>query len=215
MTPQYGPPSQQPYYPPPPARRPGVPAVGVAVIVFFTFVVGGCSGLLVGTAGKAAPEAAKAAKTVTVTAAAPGSKTTASPTEAADQPTKTPPGRQAEDDVFAYTVTKIEESPSVGSGYVAEKAHGKFVLVHVKIHNRADESHSFSASDQRLLSGDIAYTPDTGAAISLGGEGALFERINPGLTINATLIFDVPKNVQPTGMLMRSSSLSDGAKVTL
>lgn len=76
MYPQPGP---APQFQQPPPRRTGLPAGGVFVLVFLAFVLGGCSGLLVGVAGSDSQAAAPKA-TITVTRTRP----VAAPSQSAD-----------------------------------------------------------------------------------------------------------------------------------
>lgn len=127
-------------------------------------------------------------------------------------------GDTVEDGVFAFTVTKVEKGvPEIGEGFLATRAQGQYVLVHLTVKNIGDRAQGFSGAEQKLI--DAAgreFDADLGAAaLAVQDANSLFENINPGNTVNGVLVFDVPKKVRLTAIELHDSPFSNGVTVTL
>ncbi|MEU4823509.1 DUF4352 domain-containing protein [Actinomadura sp. NPDC023710] len=160
-----------------------------------------------------------------VTAA--GLVTACAPTKQAEKrggetPTTTQPakgakiGQSVKDGKFTFVVTKVStRTSSIGPEGVGKKPQGKFVLVNMKVTNHGKEAQTFDGDSQKLLAGDKEYSADTEAAIYLESARSLLEEINPGNTVNGTVIFDVPTEVTPSAIELHDSPFSAGVRVNL
>ena len=85
------------------------------------------------------------------------------------------------------------------------------------VKNISDKAYGFSPSDQKLLDAQgREFEPSTSAQIALGGSDIpVWDNINPGNTVIAKVVFDMPKDAVPTAIELHDSMFSGGAKVTL
>jgi hypothetical protein len=193
----YGPPPG--YVPPPPHRRrkkSSAPLVlgilGVVALVLF----GGCAVLVV-AASNAGNGTGRPARTAAAAATA-------------------KVGQQVADGDMVFTVTKVEERRRVGSGSLGEDAQGVFKLVHVRVRNGGSDTEAFSSSRQTLYDhSGREFEADASAAIYLRDSNSLYEKINPGNTVQGVLIFDVPASATGLVVELHSSIFSRGVKVRL
>ncbi len=123
------------------------------------------------------------------------------------------------DGKFEFVVTGVEKGlASVGDNpYLTEQAQGQFVVVTMTVKNISDKAYGFSPSDQKLLDAQgREFEPSTSAQIALGGSDIpVWDNINPGNTVTAKVVFDMPKDAVPTAIELHDSMFSGGAKVTL
>lgn len=126
-------------------------------------------------------------------------------------------GSAVKDGKFTFTVTKTAPGPKrIGDQYAGKNPQGKFFYVHVTVANHGDKAQYFSGDSQKLLAGGKEYSADTEAAIYLSESSqSLFEEINPGNSVKGIIVYDIPKNVSPTGIELHDSPFSGGVKVTL
>ncbi|MFD1940580.1 DUF4352 domain-containing protein [Nonomuraea mangrovi] len=195
--PQQYPPPPGPGYgyappPPPPPKKSSAPLVLTIVGVVLLLVFGGCA-VLVSNLGNAKR---------TGTAASQGSAGVV--------------GELVQDGDLAFTVLKTERKDRVGSYRFGEEAQGVFLLVHVRVANVGDQSESFFGSRQKLIdAGGREYAASTKAAIYLRDSNSLYEKINPGNSVEGVIVFDIPTSATPTIIELHNSGLSQGAKVKL
>ena len=224
------------YLPPPPPAGPYRPAhpgvgrrksklpwilVGVAAVVLLC--CGGVTavGLLADpppetsdTADAAPQEAVEASTPARTTQDAPDSvKPAQKPADAAGPGV----GDPARDGKFEFVVQTVTcGKASVGSGFLVQEAQGTFCLIKVQVKNIGDEARTFTGANQKAFAGKVEYSNDTGAELAANEQAATFlEEINPGNSVAATLVFDVPKGTKLTAIELHDSAFSGGVTVTL
>ncbi|MEU6565275.1 DUF4352 domain-containing protein [Nocardia nova] len=212
------PPYNQPYpappYPPP-RRKPVIwPWILIGGLVL---MCGGCFGL-VGIAGNSSTSATKA-------------NTRAHGPEAAGQPAAppsapiTPPepkvaavGAEVRDGKFAFVVTDVQTGlKEIGDNpYLERTAQGMYTIVTMTVHNTSDVPRGFSPGNQDLYDAqNRKFGNDAAAAINLKADTSLYADINPGNTITAKVVFDLPADTQPDRIVLHDSMFSGGATVSL
>ncbi|MBZ2197920.1 DUF4352 domain-containing protein [Occultella gossypii] len=126
-------------------------------------------------------------------------------------------GAAVRDGKFEFVVTSIETGvDTVGSEYLNEQAQGQFVLVHLTVTNIGEAPQYFSDSDQQLF--DAAgreFSPNSTAGLWIEGNDTFFTEINPGNTVEGTIVFDIPADAVPTTLELHDSFLSGGVEVAL
>ncbi|EWT03734.1 hypothetical protein N864_18995, partial [Intrasporangium chromatireducens Q5-1] len=159
---------------------------------------------------QAAPAQSAPATSAAPKAAAPAAKPAA-------KPAGPKVGTPVRDGKFEFTVTKVETGVrSVGPDFMAEKAQGQFVLVHLSVTNIGDEPQTLIDSVQKVR--DAAgrqFSTDSGAAIVIKGNDVFFNEINPGNTVKGVLVYDMPKGAKPASIELHDSMFSDGITVAL
>ena len=125
-------------------------------------------------------------------------------------------GVPVRDGKFEFVVQSVEAGvPTVGASYVTEEAQGQFVLVKLTVRNIGDREQSFTMSAQKLLDGGgRQYSVDDMATITLD-KGTVYEQINPGNSLDATIVFDVPAGTVPSQIELHDSVFSGGTTVAL
>ncbi|NEC93298.1 DUF4352 domain-containing protein, partial [Streptomyces sp. SID12501] len=103
-------------------------------------------------------------------------------------------GTPVRDGKFEFTVTGVEPGVTrVGDDMFGQDAQGQFLLVHVTVTNIGDEAQYFDGSSQKLTDTQgRTHSADTGAAIYLGDAQSFLNQINPGNSVQGTVVFDVP-----------------------
>lgn len=129
-------------------------------------------------------------------------------------------GEAAPDGQFEFVIKSVTcGKPSVtdSSGYVTKTAQGQYCLMNVTVKNIGDKQQYFSENDQKLLnSAGQQYSPDVTATLTNSNNSdALIAQINPGNTVEGTLVFDIPKDQTPVSAEMHDSAFSGGVKVNL
>lgn len=143
------------------------------------------------------------------------------PAPAAEEPADEEPaaagiGSPVRDGKFEFTVTAIEPGvPQVGSDEFGQKAQGQFVLVRLTIQNIGDEAQFFHGSFQKAFDAQgREFSADGGAAIYLEDSNSFLNEINPGNTVNGTLVFDMPLDAAIAKLELHDSLFSGGVTVT-
>lgn len=124
------------------------------------------------------------------------------------------------DGKFEFTVTGVEKGlDSVGDNpYLAKKAQGQFVIVSVTVKNTASKPQAFGTDSQKLFdSQGRSFTNDSAAQIAVGDDPstAIYGDINPGNSVKAKLVFDMPADATPATIELHDSPFSGGVKVKL
>ena len=166
--------------------------------------------------------AAVACNPTTPTAPAAPSTAPAAPvtTSPAPPPTETPPagvGSEVRDGDFAFVVTDVRTGVrTVGEGILAETAQGAYTIVTVTVTNTGDRAQMFDGSSQKLRdAGGREFSSDGSAAIYLPDSQSFLNDINPGNTVTAKVVFDVPVTAQPTVLELHDSPFSGGVAVAV
>ncbi|WP_072804227.1 DUF4352 domain-containing protein [Rhodococcoides yunnanense] len=125
-------------------------------------------------------------------------------------------GAAIRDGKFEFVVVSAQPGvPTVGEDFMTETAQGEYVLVTMSVRNIGDRAQSFTTSAQKLLDGQgRQFSVDDMATIVLD-QGIAFEQINPGNSIEATIVFDVPAGTVPAEIELHDSLFSGGTTVAL
>jgi len=72
-------------------------------------------------------------------------------------------------------------------------------------------------NDQKLLNAsNVEYSADSVATLYNSNNSDVFvNEINPGNTVEGTIVYDIPKDQTPVTAELHDSSFSNGVKVTL
>lgn len=127
-------------------------------------------------------------------------------------------GDKVRDGKFEFTVKKVDCGKTrIGSAAFGTKAQGQFCFVSLKIKNIGDEAQTMFADNQYLFDQKgRKSSADVDAAMYMGDRAqTLWEEINPGNVLKGVVVFDVPKNAEPTSLELHDSMFSDGVTVSL
>lgn len=125
-------------------------------------------------------------------------------------------GQPVKDGKLTFTVTKAGDGPArLGDQYASYQPQGRFYVIHVAVTNHANEAQMFVGSAQKLYAGQAQYSADDKAAIYMKDINSSFQQVNPGNSLTAVIVYDIPKSVRPDSIEFHDSPFSGGARVTL
>jgi len=131
-------------------------------------------------------------------------------------------GDAVRDGKFEFTVKSIKcgqsEVVSPDSDALRKSAQGQYCLLAMTVKNIGNEQQGFFSSNQKLLDASSKQyaSDDTATAYNTpSSQENNWSQINPGNSIDATVVFDIPKGVTPTFAELHDSAFSGGAKVNL
>lgn len=147
------------------------------------------------------------------------SETTTSETEAEPTPTESltppPPGAEGSDGDFTFAVAGTETGDTVTSTVnesVQTTAQGMYYVVYLNVTNTGVAPVTFVATFQQLSVAGQTFPLDDQATALL--EGTIAE-IAPGETKETPLVYDVPVDTVPTGILLRADPATAGVELPL
>lgn len=128
-------------------------------------------------------------------------------------------GVAVRDGKFEFVVKSIKcGEASVGTNqYLTKTAQGQYCLMSVSVKNIGNEKQSLFSANQKLLdAASKEYSADDTATLYAAPQGSSwYSDINPGNSVEGTIVFDVPKDVTPTVAELHDSAYSGGTKVSL
>ncbi|MCC2314190.1 DUF4352 domain-containing protein [Cellulomonas xiejunii] len=126
-------------------------------------------------------------------------------------------GTPVRDGKFEFTVTSIEAGVAhVGDDMFGKDAQGQFTLVHMSVTNIGDEAQYFDGSSQKLVDAQgRTHSADGSAAIYLGDAESFLNQINPGNSVQGTVVFDIPADATPASLELHDSMFSGGVTVSV
>ncbi|MEU8895157.1 DUF4352 domain-containing protein [Nocardia sp. NPDC048505] len=186
---------------------------GKIALIVIAGIIGLCGfgGLIAAVSGGSEDE--KQAGSSATAAAAPEADAPAEP-EAALPGLNTP----VRDGKFEFVVTRIETGlGEIGDNpYLQRKAQGSYTVVTMTIKNTSGKPQGFSPSSQYLFdTQNRKFESDVAAAINLQADTSLYASVNPGNSITAQVVFDLPAEATPSHLVLHDSMFSGGAKVTV
>lgn len=177
-------------------------------------VVGGIVALSVlGSIGSGADKNNEAKSGSTTPSASLFDRESTSPASASVPPATdvpAPAGSSVRDGKFEFQVLGVERSSSKQGAFSSTQAKGEFFTVRLRVTNVGDDARSFSASNQHLIIDGNNY--DASSSIS---DEHWIEDINPGLSIDASVAFDIPPGATPEAIKVHDSMFSRGALLGL
>ena len=125
-------------------------------------------------------------------------------------------GDPVRDGHFEFVVTGLEAPGAIyqPEGLLKDEANGAWLVIYVTVENVGDREQAFLAGNQKILWDGKEY----------GGEGFTWngtnvEDLNPGVALEATLMFDVPDGFPNLGagtiLELHDSAFSGGVSVSL
>lgn len=131
-------------------------------------------------------------------------------------------GEATRDGKFEFVVKKVEcgkgEIVSPDSDYLRKSAQGQYCSLSISVKNIGNEQQGFFSSNQKLLdaSKKTYGSDDTATSYSVPtSQETTWTQINPGNSVDASVVFDIPKDVKPSTAELHDSAFSGGTKVSL
>jgi hypothetical protein len=107
--------------------------------------------------------------------------------------------------------------PAVSHGPLNRHAQGQFCLVAVTVRNVGDRAQTFADSNQKAHGPDgTTYSADSGAGLIINTDSsAMWNLINPGNSVAAVVVYDIPTSARIVSLELHDSGLSRGVVVSL
>lgn len=128
-------------------------------------------------------------------------------------------GTPVTDGKFEFTVKSIEcGKTTVGANqYLTKDAQGQFCLLNITVKNTGDAAQSLFSTNQKLLNAQNQQyaADDTATMYASPNSSSWYSNINPGNSVEGTIVFDIPKDQTPVIAELHDSAFSGGVKVSL
>lgn len=126
-------------------------------------------------------------------------------------------GSAAQDGSFEFTVQDFDCSKStIGSGFSKATANGVYCLVSLTVENIGTESQTLDATNQYLYdSQGRKFETSSDAILALPESNAFLNQLNPGIKVDAQIVFDIPTDATPTYLELHDSVFSGGVEVAV
>lgn len=132
-------------------------------------------------------------------------------------------GEPARDGKFEFTVHSFKCGDTTitqpDNSYATTNAQGQFCQMDLTVKNIGNVQQNFAGSDQYVYDGSskqFSYSSDgTIYANNSSSQFALYQNINPGVSVQGVLVFDVPAGTTPAYAMLHDSPASNGVKVGL
>lgn len=130
------------------------------------------------------------------------------------EPERAAVGEPAVDGQFTFTVTDQLDCghDTIGEEGLEEDAQGQWCILTAEVENTGDEPRSLSASAQLLYDSEGR---EFQASSPMGADSPVYERINPGNSVEGDFFFDVPDDFEAAYAELHDSALSGGVQVEL
>ncbi|WP_026343282.1 DUF4352 domain-containing protein [Nocardia sp. BMG111209] len=217
-----GPHPQQPFPPPPPGYPPYAgnfpqpprkkSGTGRILLIVVVSIIALC-----GVGGLLTHGSSKSASPTPAAAGAPGAKAAAGAGDSNGR-SSVGPNTPTRDGKFEFTVTAVQSGvATVGNNSFLQKtAQGAYTIVSITVHNISAVPYGFSPSDQTLFdSQNRKFANDASAAMNLQPDTSLYADINPGNTVTAQVVFDLPADATADHIVLHDSMFSGGTTVSL
>jgi hypothetical protein len=127
-------------------------------------------------------------------------------------------GQPVRDGQFEFVVRSMNcGQTALDNGWLHAQAKGQFCVAELTVTNIGTEARNFGDGLQRATGpkGE-RYAVDTGAGVVANGNGqAIWDVINPGISVTAKIVYDIPLGATITALELHDGALSRGVTVAL
>jgi hypothetical protein len=117
---------------------------------------------------------------------------------------------------FTFVVHSVKCGLTTSGGTLPSEPQGEFCAVNLTVSNHGDKAQPFSALEVKGFIGASQYEADAGAsAMANPSTDTFLNSINPGNSINAIVLFDVPVGTQLDTVELHDSLFSAGTSVSV
>ena len=132
--------------------------------------------------------------------------------------TPKPPGFGApvRDGYFEFTVVSLScGHKEIVNGWLRATPQGQFCVGEMRVANIGGSPQRFADGNQKAFGPDgRTYAADTGAGVVANGNGdAIWNVVNPGNSVTAKVVFDLPPGATISWLEVHDSAFSRGVKV--
>jgi len=125
-------------------------------------------------------------------------------------------GQSVKDGSFTFVVHSVKCGMTTSGGSLPSKPQGEFCAVNVSVTNHGTKAQTFDALEVKGFIGGSKYEADSGASAMANPNTSTFlNSINPGNSINAIVLIDVPVGKQLDTVELHDSLFSTGTSVSV
>lgn len=150
-----------------------------------------------------------------------GSNDQASSSEEANQaPAMAMLNQPAQSGDLAFTATKVVDAKTLGNAYTKKNAQGVFKVVSLKIDNTGKETKTVDSSMLKLRDGqgrtfERSIDGQTAKGMTEGSVDLFLQQVQPGLSVNGDIVFDVPADATDLVLVVRGGLFEDETEISL
>lgn len=177
---------------------------GILALVLFFIVIG-----MIGSSGGSSVPSTQT-----------GSSDTNTTTEKAAPAPAAKIGDTVTDKDMAFAVTNFTTAKTLGSSFTKKDAQGTFQVISLKITNQSKEtktidSSMFQLTDSQGRTFDRSVEGQSAQGFSEGGFDLFLQQVQPGLSVNGDIVFDIPADATGLQLIVKGSVFSSGKKIQL
>lgn len=119
-----------------------------------------------------------------------------------------------------FAVTNFTTAKTLGSSFTKKDAQGTFQVISLKITNQSKEtktidSSMFQLTDSQGRTFDRSVEGQSAQGFSEGGFDLFLQQVQPGLSVNGDIVFDIPADATGLQLVVKGSVFSSGKKIQL
>lgn len=121
---------------------------------------------------------------------------------------------------LAFTVSDISKAKTLGGAYVKKNAQGTFNIITLNIKNVGKETVTIDSSMIRLTDSqgrkfDRSIDGQTAKGMSQGSVDLFLQQVQPGLSVNGDIVFDLPDDATDLKLLVKGSLFGTEKQISL
>lgn len=121
---------------------------------------------------------------------------------------------------LAFTVNGVKEYQSLGNSFTSKDAQGIFKVVSLKIENVGKETKTIDSSMIKLTDSEgrtfeRSIDGQTAKGLAQGQVDLFLQQVQPGLSMNGEIVFDVPETAEGLMIELRGGLFATPAEVEL
>ena len=129
-------------------------------------------------------------------------------------------GEQVQSGDLAFTVNGVKDFKSLGNSYTQKDAQGVFKVVSLKIENVGKETKTIDSSMIKLTDSEgrtfeRSIDGQTAKGLSQGQVDLFLQQVQPGLSVNGEIVFDIPETAEGLVIELRGGLFATAAEVEL
>lgn len=129
-------------------------------------------------------------------------------------------GEKVQSGDLSFTVNGVKEYKSLGNSFTQKDSQGIFKVVSLKIENVGKETKTIDSSMIKLTDSEgrtfeRSIDGQTAKGLSQGQVDLFLQQVQPGLSVNGEIVFDVPADAQGLTLEVKGSMFAQSVDIQL
>ncbi len=129
-------------------------------------------------------------------------------------------GEIAQSGDLAFTVTGVKDANTLGNSFTQKDAQGIFKVINLKIENTGKETRTIDGSmikmtDDQGRTFERSIEGQTAKGMSQGKVDLFLQQVQPGLSVNGDIVFDVPADASNLTLMVQGGLLNKATGIKL